>query len=242
MTRFRTASICCAALALGLGLAACAGDSDRAACASMAGAGLRPVAAEREERFLGKVQEDTARCRGGERAVARRDVPWLDWAELLGDRRSRARSRGSATLGHLERQRPRHRRRAARPRVPAHRADQVQPVRQQRHLSATTCAGADGVDGPALKVVAADAAAARTIRTTRRSAATAQQLCRGELIRCRTLTGICNDISNPLMGSARHAVRAQRRSSRPPSPSSATTSSPATGTATASACSRPIRR
>src|SRR5262249_55004309 len=28
------------------------------------------------------------------------------------------------------------------------------------------------------------------------------QLCKGELIRYRTLTGICNDIKNPLMGSA----------------------------------------
>ena len=28
-----------------------------------------------------------------------------------------------------------------------------------------------------------------------------EQLCRGQLIRHRTLTGICNDIRNPLMGS-----------------------------------------
>ena len=28
-----------------------------------------------------------------------------------------------------------------------------------------------------------------------------QQLCKGDLIRARTLTGICNDIRNPLMGS-----------------------------------------
>ncbi len=47
------------------------------------------------------------------------------------------------------------------------------------------------------------------------------QLCRGELIRARTLTGICNDLKNPLMGSTGTAVRAQRASSRPPSPSSA---------------------
>ena len=28
-----------------------------------------------------------------------------------------------------------------------------------------------------------------------------EQVCKGDLIRCRTLTGICNDIRNPLMGS-----------------------------------------
>ena len=31
--------------------------------------GPRDVAADRSERFLGKVREDTARCRGGDRAV-----------------------------------------------------------------------------------------------------------------------------------------------------------------------------
>ena len=29
----------------------------------------------------------------------------------------------------------------------------------------------------------------------------AEQVCKGELIRSRTLSGICNDIRNPLMGS-----------------------------------------
>ena len=35
----------------------------------------------------------------------------------------------------------------------------------------------------------------------RRRRSAAQQVCRGELIRKRTLTGICNDQLNPLMGS-----------------------------------------
>jgi hypothetical protein len=37
------------------------------------------VAADRSERFLGKVGEDTASCRGGEKAVAGRPLPWIDW-------------------------------------------------------------------------------------------------------------------------------------------------------------------
>ena len=36
------------------------------------------------------------------------------------------------------------------------------------------------------------------------------QVCKGELIRFRTVSGICNDILNPAMGSTGHAVRAQR--------------------------------
>ena len=37
------------------------------------------VAADRSERFLGKVPEDTARYRGGHRAVQERPRPWIDW-------------------------------------------------------------------------------------------------------------------------------------------------------------------
>ena len=36
-----------------------------------------------------------------------------------------------------------------------------------------------------------------------------QQICKGDLIRARTVTGICNDILNPLMGSTGTPVRAQ---------------------------------
>ena len=41
----------------------------------------RPVADERADRFLGKVAESTAECRGGTRALehVRRGVPYIDW-------------------------------------------------------------------------------------------------------------------------------------------------------------------
>src|ERR671911_1507732 len=48
-------------------------------CLAYALGGLREVAQERSARFLGKVHEDSARCRGGEAAVAWRDTPWIDW-------------------------------------------------------------------------------------------------------------------------------------------------------------------
>src|SRR5512143_1594213 len=54
------------------------------ACEEMARDGLRPIAASREERFLGKVQASTALCRGGNGAVQFRAVPWVDWANYWG--------------------------------------------------------------------------------------------------------------------------------------------------------------
>src|SRR5262245_65831651 len=44
----------------------------------------RPVADEAATRFLGKVREETARCRGGEDAVALRPLPWVDWQNYWG--------------------------------------------------------------------------------------------------------------------------------------------------------------
>ena len=49
-------------------------------CAEEISTGARPLADSRERRFLGKVQAATARCRGGDTAVARSDVPWVDWS------------------------------------------------------------------------------------------------------------------------------------------------------------------
>ena len=58
--------------------------------------GLRPIAEDRSQRFLGKVREDTARCRGGERPVeARNSLARL--AELLGDRRREQPARDRVT-------------------------------------------------------------------------------------------------------------------------------------------------
>ena len=56
-------------------------ESQLGNCVAYATGGLRDVAADRAERFLGKVSEDTARCRGGEAAAAWRKTPWLDWPQ-----------------------------------------------------------------------------------------------------------------------------------------------------------------
>jgi hypothetical protein len=50
------------------------------------------VAADRSERFLGKVSEDMASSRGGEKAVQERPRPWIDWRNYwaTGDADSKA--------------------------------------------------------------------------------------------------------------------------------------------------------
>ena len=62
-------------------LAGCANlqVQDLPACTAMVVTGIRPIADQRTDRFLGRVEEDTARCRGGERAVTFRNGPWVDW-------------------------------------------------------------------------------------------------------------------------------------------------------------------
>ncbi|MEA3303484.1 MAG: hypothetical protein U9Q75_09450, partial [Pseudomonadota bacterium] len=54
-------------------------QSDVSACIESAKGGLLEIPDDRSKRFLGKVEEATARCRGGDRAVKYRHTPWVDW-------------------------------------------------------------------------------------------------------------------------------------------------------------------
>ena len=76
--------------------------TDLYACLRMSFTGFRPIAGERDQRFLGKVQEATARCRGGARAVERRAEPWIDWPSYwaAGDGTTRA-PEATFNLAHL---------------------------------------------------------------------------------------------------------------------------------------------
>src|SRR6266516_7809977 len=62
-------------------------------CEKAFAAGFRPVAASRLGRFLGKVTQEIAGCRGGEGAIQMRLTPWVDWQKYwgTGDVRSRGR-------------------------------------------------------------------------------------------------------------------------------------------------------
>lgn len=169
------------------------------ACVQAAVSGFRQIAPTRSERFLGKVSEATARCRGGERAVAHRDRPWVDWQNYWG-----AGDAGSMVQGLLG---------GGGPLAPNARGirgaltdleyQRIELLKFNLFDNETFEAyvrGRDGIDGRSLRqwpemrlppehphyeAVGGDGA----------------QLCRGELIRYRTLRGICNDTRNPLMGS-----------------------------------------
>jgi hypothetical protein len=169
-------------------------------CIAYALGGLREVAQERSARFLGKVHEDSARCRGGEPAVAWRKTPWIDWQRYAAAAGAESRSRGLAgrlgffspdsrgingALLDLEYQRlellkfnlfdnsgtfETYMRESHSP------SDPITRMWPELRLPK---------DHPFYAEVGGDGA----------------QLCSSELIRFRTISGICNDITNPLMGS-----------------------------------------
>src|SRR6185295_8655498 len=76
-----------------LGLSACSTpNADLGDCTTYVVSGFRKIADERAQRFLGKVQDDTARCRGVDRAVTFHSMPWVDWQNYwaAGDSNSKA--------------------------------------------------------------------------------------------------------------------------------------------------------
>lgn len=173
--------------------------SDLDDCATLLRA-PRKIAKERDDRFLGKVAEYTARCRGGERAVSFRGLPWIDWANYWATGDLSTTSKGVfANVGHL----------GANGRgVDGALLDleyqRMELIKFNLFDNAGTyedfIKGSNNVAGPALKQwnamrLPADNPAYAAV------GGDGAQLCKGDLIRFRTLTGICNDMRNPAMGS-----------------------------------------
>lgn len=188
-----------------IGLAACT-DSPREeldACASMVRDGLLEIPENRADRFLGKVGEDTARCRGGEKAASFRNTPWVDWSNYwaTGDESSKKEGSKAITLigEHLK---PNGRGiDGALMDLEYQRIELIKFNLFDNYTYETFITGMGGEPGstvkywqemrldpthPAYEAVGGDSP---------------QQQCWGDLIRHRTLTGICNDIWNPKMGS-----------------------------------------
>lgn len=176
---------------------------DYVSCAARFAGGLRPVATDRDRRFLGKVEADTLACRGDAKALASKDTPWVDWARYwsTGDADSRAEEwlgvvgalqhylkNGIGEFGalvDLEYQR-------------------MELVRFNLHDNATWRTYVEGRDGKAGPVVTSwpemrlDAHDPGYVHL--RIDTDGNQRCSGPLIRHRTASGICNDIDNPAMG------------------------------------------
>ncbi len=171
-------------------------------CIQVVREGFRPIAKERSGRFLGKVQKETANCRGGQKALKYMGTPWVDWQNYwaTGDETTKAQGRGPLTaLG-------RHLRANGRG-VDGSLIDleyqRIELITFNLFDNKTYEAyvkGRGGVDGPALKEWT-EMRLPQDNPNYREVGGDGQQLCKGQLIRHRNLTGICNDLKNPLMGS-----------------------------------------
>jgi hypothetical protein len=175
------------------------------ACADSASDGLRLIAADRTGRFQGKVTEANARCRGGDKAVAGRKTPWVDWTNYWATGDSTSKSERHSFGWHILN---RNKRGVDGALLDAE-YQRMELIKFnlfdnnktfERYLSGG--ANGDPVDGATLKTwkemrLPADNPYFHDMQLQ----ADGSQLCTGRLIRFRTLTGICNDIRNPAMGS-----------------------------------------
>ena len=148
-------------------------------------------------RFQGKVSDATALCRGGEQALQFRGTPWVDWANYWGTG-----DMSSLPTGFIS------------TKLPAQRGvtGALEDLELQRvelikfnlfDNSGTYSAfvqGHNGVAGPAIKVWP-EMRLQPTNPRYKDVGGDGDQVCKGDLIRWRTVTGICNDILNPAMGS-----------------------------------------
>ena len=176
-----------------LSLTAC-GESSLEGCVETLADGPLPIATTRDQRFQGKVRESTARCRGGEAAIKFLNVPWVDWANYYA-------TRDAASLEDLE---TRNRRGIGGALIDLEYA-RVELLKFNLFDNVGTyqqyVTGLPGIDGPTLKTWA-EMRLPPTHPNFAAVGGAGEQLCTGALIRGRTLTGICNDLRNPLMGSS----------------------------------------
>jgi hypothetical protein len=186
----------CLLIGLALLLSACsAGTRD---CVTYVKRGFRPVAQDRAHRFLGKVRKETAGCRGGQKAVQARDEPWLDWQNYYAAGGPDSRHPTNKGMGHLS------------PNglgvdgalldLEYQRIELVKfNLLDNNGTYQDYTLGRGKTDGPAIKTwpelrLPADHPSYQAVGGDK------DQLCWNDLVRFRNLTGICNDIRNPLMG------------------------------------------
>ncbi|MGB5253413.1 MAG: peroxidase family protein [Sedimenticolaceae bacterium] len=178
-------------------------DGETESCIRTAKQGLLEVPDDRSRRFLGKVEEDTARCRGGEKAVKYRGRPWVDWQNYFATGDASSRKEGPEALTKLgEHLYPNGRgvdgalMDLEYQRIELIKFNLFDPNTYDDYLS-----GRNGLPGATLKQwdemrLPPDHANFADV------GGAGEQLCQGDLITHRTLTGICNDLINPLMGSS----------------------------------------
>jgi hypothetical protein len=162
---------------------------------------IQTVAKTREQRFLGKVPEITARCLGGKRAESLREGPWLDWPNYwaAGDATSLAPARllsDAKVIGPNA-----HGINAALYELELQRIELIKfNLFDNNKTYEAYVTGRGGEAGPVLNTWP-EMRLPQSHPNFTSVGGGRTQVCRGASIRFRTLTGICNDIRNPLMGS-----------------------------------------
>ena len=172
------------------------------ACAEMVAHLLPANPKDRADRFQGKVEDYKALCRGGQKSVKAMGLPWVDWGTYWGAADATSKAPGVIT--------------GTGPLSPAARGvrgalvdlemQRVELIRFNLFDNNGTyneyILGRDGRDGPAIKSwTPFNLPKQHPDYAKLRITDNGGQICQGDLIRGRTLTGICNDVRNPLMGS-----------------------------------------
>jgi hypothetical protein len=174
---------------------------DVKACLEMVSQGLMDVPEDRSRRFIGKVDVATARCRGGEKAVAYRHTPWVDWSNYwaVGDAASKKAGPEAMTLLG-EHTLPNGRGiDGALLDLEFQRVELIKFNLFDNYTYETYIKGNDEKAGPAVKQWP-EMRLSPAHPLYSRVGGEGEQLCAGELVRKRTLDGVCNDIYNPKMG------------------------------------------
>jgi hypothetical protein len=169
------------------------------ACAEMVGEGLPGIAAEQTERFTGKVSDAKLRCRGGERALAQRDTPWVDWSNYWGTGDARSLSDRFGPASHLLNRG----KRGIDGALLDFEIQRMELIRFNLYDNETYETYAGDPTGPIRKVwPEMRLPDSHPRRGDVETDDNGNQECTGDLIRFRSVSGICNDIRNPAMGAA----------------------------------------
>lgn len=177
-------------------------ESEIEACINTAKRGLLEVPDDRSHRFLGKVEEDTARCRGGEKAVKYRGTPWVDWQNYYATGDAASKSDGPDAVTKIGKHiKPNGRGiDGALLDLEYQRIELIKFNLFDQNTYDEYVKGRDGRPGPTLKTWEEMRLPPGHTRY-QDVGGSGRQVCTGELVTHRTLTGICNDLINPLMGS-----------------------------------------
>lgn len=172
------------------------------ACKTLIKNGLRPVAEDRVNRFQGKPSDVALLCRGGQQALQYKDQPWVDWSNYWATGDSQSRQDGDPARTFLgEHLKPDGR--GIDGALMDLEYQRIELIKFNLFDNATyadyvtASAGGDGSVRRQWDAMRLDA----SHPAYEDVGGTGEQQCTGQWIRQRTLTGICNDIWNPKMGS-----------------------------------------